>query len=88
MYSLRRDRDNAGDSGPLCIALWEEDGELKSELWARPRVGVQIRVGALIARTYEAQDWWQTTEITEIISDTEEEVKFKTGNSTYTWRMI
>jgi hypothetical protein len=89
-YSLRRHRDGAGDSGGMSMALWEENNDLKFEHGVIPRVGICIRVGSIYARTMEAQDWWQTSYITEIISDEKtdkyHEIVFKTGNSTYTWR--
>jgi hypothetical protein len=50
-----------------------------------------MRVGSGIARSYSAQDWWQTTVITEILEDKINEdgteyVRFKTGSSIYEWR--
>jgi hypothetical protein len=36
-YSLRRDRDGAGDSGPMSLVAWQlEDGTIKYEHDARP----------------------------------------------------
>ena len=87
-YSLERRRDGAGDSGPMSRALWEEDGEVKSEDNARPRVGVQMVVGSYTARTMQHQDYWHTTTITEIVEDNENEVVFETGNSTYIWKQF
>lgn len=79
--------DGRGDSGSMSDAYWlDETGELQCEKGARPRVGVAMRVGTSSSRSYSAQDYWSTTIITEIISDTKDEVVFKTGNSTYTWR--
>ena len=86
MYSLKRERDGVGDSGGMSVIFWYEDDEVIYEHNARPRVGVCIRVGSIIARTYENQDWWQTSFITEIIIDEEKYVKFRTGNSVYEWR--
>jgi hypothetical protein len=47
-------------------------------------------VGSHYGRTYSAQDWWQTTTITEILEERTKEngtkyVRFKTGNSEYEW---
>ncbi len=87
MYSLRRESDGAGDAGGMSLALWMgEDGQLKEEYNARPRVGVAMRVGSMFTRTYDPQDWWQTTIITEILEETENYVKFRTTNSIYEWR--
>lgn len=88
MYSLIRERDGAGDSGPMSTAIFEQDGEVKFEEGARPRIGVCMRVGSYIARTMQWQDYWTTTLITAIERESEDEVVFRTGNSTYTWKQF
>lgn len=85
MYNLKRESDGAGDSGGMSLALWLDGDEVMHEDNARPRVGVAMRVGSVYARTYNAQDWWQTSLITEIIEESENYVKFRTGNSIYEW---
>jgi hypothetical protein len=95
-YSLVRERDGAGDSGGMSLAITPKTGgNHRYEHGARPRVGVVMRVGSMGARSYSAQDWWQTTVITEILDewndgdDTDsviECVRFKTGNSVYVWK--
>ena len=50
-----------------------------------------MRVGSAMARSYSAQDWWQTSVITEILEDRINEdgteyVRFTTGSSIYEWR--
>jgi hypothetical protein len=85
MYNLRRESDGAGDSGGMSTALWLDGSEVKFAYNARPVVGVAMRVGALGARTYNPQDWWQTSLITEILEETENYVRFRTGNSIYEW---
>jgi hypothetical protein len=90
-YSLTRLRDGAGDSGYLSTAIRvDHDAQtIHHEENARPQVGVIIRVGSVYARTYGYQDFWQTTEITEILEDTPELVTFRTKNgSVYEWRVI
>jgi hypothetical protein len=93
-YSLRRTRDEAGDSGNMSTALWKNSisGAIETEHNAVPRVGVVMRVGSSYARSYSGQDYWQTTYITEILDErTDPEdpdylyVRFKTGNSEYEW---
>jgi hypothetical protein len=70
-----------GDTGKQVDLQYEHD--------ARPRVGVAMRVGSIYARSYTAQDWWQTTLIKEIIEDTPDKVVFKTqSGSEYTWRIL
>jgi hypothetical protein len=96
-YSLKRESDGAGDSGTmskLFIPVVNNEGKIVEKLEAddaRPQVGSVLRVGSNFARSYSAQDWWQTTIITEILEDTINEdgteyVKFRTGNSIYEWK--
>lgn len=96
-YSLKRESDGAGDSGTmskLFIPVYDNTGKIIEKLEAddaRPQVGCVLRVGSNSARSYSAQDWWQTTIISEIIEDIvnkdeTEYVKFRTGNSIYEWR--
>lgn len=97
VYSLYRTRDGAGDSGPMSVTfLVEESNGILSiatdengkpiQGGPRPAVGHVIQVGSIYARTYQQQDYWMTTPITEILSDTGSEVRFKTGNSEYVWK--
>ena len=96
-YWMHRTRDGMGDSGSMSMALvptYDENSKVVDVEYindARPKIGYVMRVGSGIARSYSAQDWWQTTVITEIIEDTVDEnsgeyVRFKTGNSIYEWR--
>ena len=86
-YSLRRTRDGAGDSGPMSLILRKnpDSGEIEYKHGERPTVGWVMQVGSITARSYSAQDYWQTTYITEILEDKENYVRFKTGNSEYEW---
>jgi hypothetical protein len=89
-YSLVRERDGVGDSGPMCEIIDAESYKpIPNEVY--PRVGCAVRVGSMCARTYSSQDWWCTTPVTEILEEWLDEdgyshVKFKTKNSTYVWR--
>jgi hypothetical protein len=95
-YSLRRERDGAGDSGQMSVAITLNGGPCGEHLYehgATPKVGALMQVGSLSARSYSAQDYWQTTPITEILEErTDPEdpeflwVRFKTGNSIYEWK--
>jgi len=95
MYSMYKIGDrNCGDSGGMSMCFWNDEtiketsARVKWEHDARPRVGVHMRVGSVFARTMQAQDWWQTNEITEILEDTPNYVKFKTkSGSIYEWRV-
>lgn len=89
-YSLIRESDGTGDSGPMCQILDEKSYQpIPNETY--PRVGCGVRVGSYYGRTYSAQDWWQTSPVTEIIEETVDEdgyrsMKFKTRSSVYNWK--
>jgi hypothetical protein len=83
-YSLRRLRDNAGDEGLMSQAINPKTMLVESN---RPQVGCVMRVGSHFARSFQYQDYWTTTPVTEIINDTEEQVHFRTGNSEYIWKV-
>lgn len=97
-YSLRRISDGAGDSGGMSLAqipVFDQDTgkivDVEQIHNAHPQVGASMRVGSIAGRTFAAQDWWQTTLITEILEDSTEQdgtlyVRFKTTNSIYEWR--
>ena len=73
--------------GPCSEAIkWNEDGTYKEVVSRRPTVGCSMLVGSLTARSYGDQDYWLTTEVLEILEETETEVRFKTKNSIYVWR--
>jgi hypothetical protein len=83
-YSLRRVRDGMGDSGHMLRALDPKTAEQVGEN-GDIAIGCAVQCGSIYARSYQHQDWWLTTPITEIleISDDKDYVKFKTGNSLY-----
>jgi hypothetical protein len=88
MPTLKRISDNQGDSGALSQAIkWNEDGTFKEVISNRPTIGCSMLVGSVVARSYSCQDYWLTTEITEIIEETENYIKFKTKNSEYEWKV-
>lgn len=88
-YSLVRESDGAGDSGPLSTLYWMENEEVKWEHNAKPRLGCSVRVGSITGRTFAMQDYWTTTPVTEILEETDTEVKFKTrSNSIYVWKIF
>lgn len=86
MARLRRVSDGAGDVGGLSQAIaWNADRTFKEVVSHRPTVGCSMYVGSVTARTYQDQDYWLTTIVTEILEDTEDYVRFKTENSEYEW---
>lgn len=103
MFSLKRtNKTGAGDSGQMSQAFsWKksDSGGLEMEVVGEePTVGHQMRVGSYLARSYQMQDWWQTSNVKRIISDEIEDdpfvkdkknrvVTFETeSGSTYEWR--
>jgi hypothetical protein len=86
-YSLVRLHDGVGDSGPMCQILDPENYQpIEGE--NRPRIGCGIRVGSYYGRTYDSQDWWQTSPVLEIIEEREDYMKFRTRNSEYVWKVF
>lgn len=86
MPRLRRITDGAGDSGSCSQAIsWNEDGTLKEIVSDKPTVGCSMLVGSDRARSFTRQDYWLTTVVTEILEESDEYIKFKTGNSIYEW---
>ena len=85
MASLKRLSDGSGDSGARSEAYKYVNGKY-TVFGNRPTVGYGMLVGSINARTYQQQDYWQTSAVTEILEETEDYVKFKTTNSIYEWR--
>lgn len=89
-YSLYREDESFGDSGPMCEILDSESYKpIKGEYY--PRVGCGVRVESFHGRTYSNQDWWQTSLVTEILEESVDDkghrtMKFKTRNSVYNWK--
>ena len=88
MAILKRISDGKGDMGDCSQAIsWNEDGTKKDIEGNKPIVGCSMLVGSINARSYSNQDYWLTTEVTEILEEKEVGdgiyVKFKTGNSIY-----
>lgn len=83
MASLTRDRDGEGHYGSR-VEAWDRIN--KKLVGHKPMVGYCLLVGTLTAGMFSTRDWWRTSEITEIISETEDEIRFKTENSTYTFK--
>ena len=86
-FSLVRTRDGAGDCGLMFNLLrLTEAGEVEIlKQPEKPLVGWAVQVGSPYGRTYQGQDYWTTTPVTEILEEKEGYVRFKTGNSEYEW---
>ncbi len=86
-FSVSRESDGAGDSGPMLVPFdrvtWKEIGENGTI-----EIGKSIRCGSVHARTMQAQDYWTTTDVCEVLerADDDSWVKVKTANSVYTIR--
>jgi hypothetical protein len=86
MARLVRDRDGEGYFGSRVEAWDVETGKVVGH---EPMVGKRLLVGTMTAGMFTSRDWWMTTEIKEILSKDDEQVKFTTvTGSTYTfyWR--
>lgn len=86
MPKLFRISDGKGDVGGMSNAIaWNGDGTFIEIVGHRPMVGYSLMVGSVTARSYQHQDYWLTTVVTEILKESEDYVKFKTENSEYEW---
>lgn len=81
------------DAGNMSIALRKNDaGDDECKHDSSPIVDYVIRVGSAYGRTFSAQDWWQTSLVTEILSDQYDPISdsrtviFNTLNSKYEWK--
>ena len=100
MYSLvkldeNRQPTSTGDSGLMSEAFGYDENNNLHRAEDEPKVGYQIRVGSHYARTFEAQDWWQTSAVKNILFDEYESLEnadcrtviFEThSGSIYRWR--
>ena len=87
LYKIVDGRRVMKDGGARSEAIkWKPDGTRESTVSRRPTMGCSMLVGSVTARSYSNQDYWLTTEVSEILEDTEDMVRFKTVNgSTYEW---
>jgi len=82
MARLVRESDGEGYYGSR-VEAW--DRVEKKCVGNEPMIGYCLLVGTIGAGTYSTRDWWRTTEITEIVSQDEDKMVFKTvSGSTYT----
>ena len=90
-YSLHREGDGAGDSGMMLEAIHRdpETQEIKIEKDVL-EIGKSCRVGTYFARSFQNQDWWMTTPISEFleVDEDQQKFKFKTGNSVYQFQVL
>lgn len=87
-YSLWCEEKGVGDSGPMSEILDPENNYKPIPNVSRPKIGCGVRVGSYYSRSFAAQDWWQTSPITEILEERADYIKFKTRNSIYEWKII
>jgi len=72
------------DMGTRVEAIqYDNDGIFDCVAGNKPMIGCSLLVGSVTARTYQHQDYWLTTTITEILEENEKQVVFKTKNSKY-----
>lgn len=74
------------DGGARSEAIrWKDNGRIDIVVGHRPTIGCSMLVGSINARTY-GNDYWLTTEVLEILEETENMVRFRTKNSIYIWK--
>ena len=87
MAILRRVSDGKGDEGSRVEAIKRNKDGSYEVVDNKPVIGCALLVGSVTARSYSSQDYWLTTEITEIIEEKEHihgyYMKFKTRTSVY-----
>lgn len=85
-FSLERESDGAGDTGPMSqILKRKSDGTFEAK-YGKPKVGYHVRVGSPYVRTFQSRDYWTTTEVIEILDEKPGQMRFRTQNSIYLWR--
>jgi hypothetical protein len=87
MAHLIRDSDGQGCSGCRVQAIDPVTNKVVESfdpVDLKTLLGKCLLVGTITAGTYSDRDYWITSPVTEIVSETTEEIKFKTKNSTYT----
>lgn len=78
MYILVRERDGLTHHGrEICWIEWNEDGTFKAQ-HNEPAIGRSCMLDP-----HRMQFTWLTTEVTDIVEQREDYVKFNTLNSTY-----
>lgn len=86
MPRLIRDRDGEGYSGSRVEIIIPNERIEPYNGDSSTLIGNMLLVGTIIAGTYSDRDWWRTNVITEIISEDDEKIRFKTASgSTYTF---
>ncbi len=87
MARLARDRDGEGHYGSV-LNLVPSHLDEKMHSWdgkSESLLGYGLYIGTVTGGMFSSRDWWCTTEITEIVSEDVEKIRFKTVNgSTYT----
>jgi len=68
-YILQRESDLVGDSGPILVSIPPASryDDKSTYLNGAITVGHCIRCGSSIARSYQWQDYWQTTPVIRIL---------------------
>lgn len=84
-FSLRRQSDNAGDTGRMLNSI---NTETKEKTYGEIIVGCVIQCGSNMARSYSEHDYCLTTPVVEImyVNADSSLVIFRTRNSTYAAR--
>jgi hypothetical protein len=78
-YKLIRERDGLTKVGNYADWIsWKEDSKFK-EKYDKPAIGRSLLIDGRQSMNYT----WLTTDVTEILAEEDNYIKFKTKNSTY-----
>jgi len=79
MPILRRESDGAGINAPNVESI-DKDAKVTGSY---PTIGEHIKVSRSTAGMFTDIDYWVTSEVTEILEERDQYVRFKTKNSIY-----
>jgi hypothetical protein len=86
MAKLKRITDGEGFVGSRSEAIkFNDKGLFEKIVSSKPTIGCSMLVGTVTASSYSSRDYWITTEVTEILEEKDEYIRFKTKNSEYEW---
>jgi len=87
MARLVRESDGEGYAGSRVEIIIPNERAEAFNGDASTLVGNMLLVGTVTGGMFSQRDWWRTNVIAEIISETEDVIRFKTkSGSTYTFR--
>lgn len=91
LYLMREGKDSVLlQSGNTSMILWKEDNKTHFKFNDLPKEGVSLRIGTPNKRSWTNTPYFETDDITEVVSDNEglleRDIVFRTSQYTYMWR--